>query len=558
MLDSPTNNFCTWNPVSTRESYIGTLSEGNLRYNPYGATMSEPNGMKGTLAVNSGKWYFEVGRRDTGNDYHTCISGVVNDVRKYFTLYSGNYYYSPEGNSSIGQASPGTDGQISGCAFDLENNKIWFAVNGTWTNSGNPSNNTGGFPLTAGLTEVSIFTEHPNGSYDGDDIMNCGQDSSFQGLKTSGSAAAADGNSIGDFYYAPPTGFLALCTSNLPDVAVVPSEHFNTVAYTLSGGSYPKSVTGVGFQPDLIWQKSRTQNYGHYLFDVIRGVGTASLASNSTGAEGADSGTDLDSFDADGFTVGGGDAIGDTSGVVWNWKANGSGSSNTDGSINTTKTSANVDAGFSMVTYTGNVTEGATVGHGLSKAPELMFVKRRNVAGGWMTYSAATGATKTFTLNTTEAAYTSAGIWNNTAPTADVFSLGSNGATNANGGTYLAYCFHSVDGYSKVGSYSGNSSTDGTFVYTGFRPAFVMIKASSHAGHWVISNNKSTPYNVVNKGIIANDSAGEYTDPNLACLIDYTSNGFKWRNSDDNNNLTGRTYIYIAFAETPFKYSNAR
>ena len=563
MLDTPTSNFCTWNPVSTRESYIGTLTQGNLRYNPYGATMDEGYGMKGTLAVNSGKWYFEVGRRDTGNDYHTCISGVVNGVRKYFTLYSGNYYYSPENSSNpdtIGNSSPGTDGEISGCAFDLENNKIWFAVNGTWANSGNPSNNTGGFALTAGLTEVSIFTEHPNGGYDGDDIMNCGQDSSFQGLKTSGSAAAADGNDIGDFYYTPPTGFLALCTSNLPDVAVTPSEHFNTVLYS-GNNTAQRQITGVGFQPSWTWIKGRTGTHAansHYLFDAVRGVGKQ-IKSNATSVEATNT-NNLYAFDSDGFSLGQSAADSVTNGasttfVSWNWKANGSGSSNTAGSINST-VSVNADAGFSIVSYTGDGGT-ATVGHGLSSAPEMIMLKTRDTDQFWVVYHASNTAnpeTDYLRLNGTNAT-TDDTYWDDTAPTNALFSLRSGAAVNKNNDKFIAYCFHSVEGYSKVGSYTGNTNADGAFVYTGFKPAYVLIKRSDSTGNWKVYTAAISSENLVNDYFNAN-TTDVLGSPATANSLDFLSNGFKAR-SDYGDTNTG-TLVYIAFAETPFKYSNAR
>jgi len=559
MLDTPTSNFCTWNPVSTQEAMIATLTQGNLRYNPAGATMDEPYGMKGTLAVDSGKWYFEVGRRDTGNDYHTCISGVVNGVRKFFTLYSGNYYFSPEGNGTIGQASPGTDGQISGCAFDLENNKIWFAVNGTWTNSGNPSNNTGGFPLTAGLKEVSIFTEHPNGSYDGDDIMNCGQDSSFQGLKTS--QGNQDANEVGDFYYAPPTNFLALNTQNLPTPAVVPSENFKTIIYDDGAGA---KVTG--FQPDLVWFKGRSAGYDHQLVDAVRGA-TKKLQSNDNTLEGTAS-NGLTSFNTNGFTVGSDASYSSQVGeglVAWNWKANGSGSNNTDGDI-TSVVSANVDSGFSIVTYTGNGNN-IDVGHGLSKPPEIVIVKERSGGGGWYANvknipSQSAGTDMVAVLNTTAALNgMNVGQWyfGSQAPTSSVFRVQNKEDVGANGDTHVAYCFHSVEGYSAISSYLGNGQNvpNGRFTYTGFRPAYVMLKRADSADPWVIFDSAREPENEddgQDLSLKANATDAEAAYGN----IDFLSNGFKVQITSGFMNADGSPYVYMAFAETPFKFSNAR
>ena len=236
-------------------------------------------------------------------------------------------------------------------------------------------------------------------------------------------------------------------------------------------------------------------------------------------------------------------------------KANGSGSSNTDGTINTTSTSANVANGFGISTYTGNATEGATVGHGLNKAPEVIMIKKRGSAGGWMVYhdgNTSEPETEELNLEVTEATQDSASIWNDTAPTATVFSLGNNSAVNGNTQTFVAYYWHSVDGYSKMGSYTGNSSTDGTFVYTGFRPAYVLIKRTDSTSSWWIQDTKRDTYNVADAYLIADGTAAEGTYTS----IDFLSNGFKPRNSSSSFN--SGSHIYLAFAETPFKYSNAR
>jgi len=561
MVDSPTNNFCTWNPVSTQQSMIGTLSEGNLRYNPNGATMPEPSGMKGTLAVNSGKWYFEVGRIDTGNGYHTSISGFVNGVKKSFKLYSGNYFYSPEidgGYDTIGSTSPGTDGEISGCAFDLENNKIWFAVNGTWTQSGNPATNTGGFALTAGLTEVSIYTEHPNGSYTGDDIHNFGQDSSFAGNKTA--QGKQDGNDIGDFYYEPPNGFLALCSKNLPDVAVVPSKHFNTVLYT--GNYNTNAITGIGFKPDWLWIKERSSTSDHSLHDAVRG--STKIVKSSTAAAEITRTESVTAFNNDGFTLGENNGVNENSEtyVAWNWKANGSGASNTTGSINTTKTSANVDAGFSIITYSGNNTAGATIGHGLSKAPEMVIIKSRTNANDWWdTYHKDLGASNALHMNDTMAV-ADRSYFHDTHPSSSVIYLGSDRSSNGPSETFVAYAFHSVDGYSKVGSYVANGNEDGAFVYLGFRPAFLLRKKSSGTGYWIIQDNKRPGYNTsrnnslpTNQNVLYANTSGDEVYNNE---VSFLSNGFKANATDAFGNTNGETIIYIAFAETPFKNSNAR
>jgi|14_taG_2_1085336.scaffolds.fasta_scaffold10564_3 hypothetical protein len=326
---------------------------------------------------------------------------------------------------------------------------------------------------------------------------------------------------------------------------VKPSVYFNTKLTTGTGNS--QAVTGVGFQPDWIWGKRRDSSGNHSLFDAVRGI-TKGLESNDTGAEFTS--TDYySSFDSDGFTIaagsgGAGNSSGQTA-VQWCWKANGQGSSNTDGSINTTYTSVNTTAGFSIVSYTGNGTAGATVGHGLGAVPKMIIVKKLSGVSTWNVYHQAIGNGKGLYLNTTDAEGASTGFWNNTSPTSSVFSVGADNTTNS--ATYIAYCFRDVTGYSKFGSFTGNASADGTFVYTGFKPAFLMIKrATGGTGNWHLFDSKRLGYNVNNYGVQPNLSSAE----NTANDLDLLSNGFKNRQSG--NDLNGsNTYIYMAFAEEP-------
>jgi len=339
----------------------------------------------------------------------------------------------------------------------------------------------------------------------------------------------------------------------LPDVAVSPSEHFNTVLYTGTGNA-SRTISGAGFAPDLLWGKIRSTANNHFWFDTLRGANR--LISNSSGAE-ADYSTWFSTLTSDGFTTGTTNANSmnqlNATFVSWFWKANGSGSSNTNGSINST-VSANTDAGFSIVSYTGTGSN-ATVGHGLSKAPEMIIVKRRSAVDGWGVYHSGVGATKVTNLDESGASYTYSTGWNNTAPTSSVFSVGTWGGSNASSSTYIAYAFHSVDGYSKVGSYVGNGNADGTFVYTGFRPAYVMIKNATSSGtHWLIWDKNRSGYNDDNTPLYGDLNNGEGTGGS----VDLTSNGFKLRTTSSLRNESGSTIIYIAFAETPFKYSNAR
>jgi len=354
--------------------------------------------------------------------------------------------------------------------------------------------------------------------------------------------------------------------------------------WSLGTGS-ARSITGVGFQPDLHWLKIRTgEAKSHMITDAVRGVGKY-LQSDGTSAELTDAQT-VTSFDTDGWSFG---ATGSSNQynyngrtyVAWNWKAGGTptatnsagagatptaGSVKIDGSnlgsalagtIPATKISASTTAGFSISTYTGNGSAGATVGHGLAVAPQLVMVKRRDNANNWAVGQAEnssynwTGAMK---LDAAEA-WSADNRWNNTPPTSSVFSLSSDVSVNNNTSLFVAYCWHSVEGYSKIGVYTGNGNADGTFIYTGFAPAYVIRKRTNGANAWPINDTARNPYNLANYVVLANTSAAEGSTDNQ---IDFLSNGFKLRAIDAHGNASGGIYLYMAFAENPFKYANAR
>lgn len=352
--------------------------------------------------------------------------------------------------------------------------------------------------------------------------------------------------------------YLSLSTTNLPDPVIdpaqneSPSDYFDIDTYTGTGATHERS--NFTFQPDWLWIKRRSTADNHTSWDSMRGVNKV-LKPNETGAEGTDA-TQISSFDADGFTLlSGGDvnASGQTF-VAWCWKANGSGVSNTDGSI-TSQVSANTKAGFSVCTYTGNNTNGATFGHGLNSAPEMVIFKRRDSTGSWAVGHTDLGWDGIVILNSDNAFNTGYNTFNSVAPSSSVVTLGNTG--DANEGTIVAYCFHSVEGYSKFGSYTGNGSADGPFVYTGFRPAFVMVKNASATGSWRLIDSSRSPENT------SSQDATLYADLNLAegntSNIDFLSNGFKWISETDSDvNTSGNTYIYACFAENPFKYANAQ
>jgi hypothetical protein len=335
-----------------------------------------------------------------------------------------------------------------------------------------------------------------------------------------------------------------------------PSDYFNTVLYTGNGGT--NAVTGVGFQPDWVWVKRRDSAGSHGLHDSNRGS-TKRLKSDTTDAEDTNSNI-LASFDSDGFTIGDASGNYNASGgtyASWNWLAGGTAVSNTDGSI-TSSVSANTTAGFSIVSYTGTTVSGATIGHGLGVAPSMIITKNRTLSGSgfgnWVVYHKALDASapedKFLLLNLTNAVGDSTGAWNDTAPTSSVFTVGNFDSTNGDE-PMIAYCFAEKKGYSKFGSYTGNGSTDGTFVYTGFKPAMIITKANAVAD-WFIRDNKQDPENVMNEYLSPNTTA---TSGNLDSF-DFVSNGFKIRNSNNAWNGSGTTYIYMAFAENPLVGTN--
>ena len=336
-----------------------------------------------------------------------------------------------------------------------------------------------------------------------------------------------------------------------------PSDYFNTKLYTGTGASNSQTV---GFQPDFCWFKGRNLAYHHYLFDSVRGANKP-IYSSLTTAETTQTDT-LMSFDSNGFTLGTDTNNGEmnSSGntfVSWSWRGSDSSAvANTDGSISST-VSANTTSGFSIVKYTGTGSAGATVGHGLGVKPAMIIFKSLSVGGpSWVVYHQSKGATYTLYLNETSAGGTSAEMLNNTEPTSSLITLGNGTSSNSSGASTIAYCFADVQGFSKFGSYTGNGSTDGTFVYTGFKPAWVMVKCTSTTESWDIKDNKRNPFNTCDNGLRANQSSADDINTTYH-MIDYLSNGFKLRGANQNLvNGSGQSYIYMAFAEQPLVGDN--
>jgi hypothetical protein len=532
-------NYATWNPLDQVQS--STFSNGNLDVVTGTTTVF---GARGTIAVSSGQWYWEV-TPTAGVATADCIIGIDSSItpinsstaQKNVGATATSYGYRASGekitsSSSTAYGNSYTNNDVIGVALNLDAGEIKFYKNGVVQNSG-----------TAAFTGLS-GSFYPAFS-DGDPSNALTVTANF-GQRP--------------FAYTAPSGFKALVTTNLPEPTVVQGDnYFNTVLYTGNGGT--TNVTGVGFQPDWVWYKCRSDAFSNRVFDVVRGV-SKGLITNSTAVE-EDPLNGVTSFDADGFTVGsdsGGNFNGSTF-VAWNWKADGAGVSNTAGSITST-VSANTIAGISIVTYTGNATQGATVGHGLGVTPSMLIVKSRSLATDWVVqHSSAGTAPSKLILNSTAAVTNSAPEWNNaggtpTAFNSTVFTIAGSGySVNNSGATYVAYCFAEVEGFSKFGSFTGNDSADGPFIFTGFRPAFFLYKKSSSTSDWWMFDAARNTYNVVSAYLFPNLSNTEGTEN----WFDFTANGLKMRDRTDlNTNHSGSTYIYMAFAENPFKYSLAR
>ena len=340
-------------------------------------------------------------------------------------------------------------------------------------------------------------------------------------------------------------------------ISFQPKDYFNTKLYT-GNSTDNHAITGVGFAPDFTWIKNRTQaNFDHMLFDALRGTGSLreNLRSNTTSASDADA-SNLKTLDSDGFTLGTGGYVNHASTFVsWNWLANGQGSSNTDGSINTTYTSANTTSGFSIIKYTGTGSAGATIGHGLGVKPAMIIIKNLNITQDWVVYHQAITANKILYLNMTNDPNDNNVFFNDTEPTNSLITLGSNSTVNGSGNSHIAYCFAEKKGFSKFGSYTGNGNIDGPFNYCGFKPAFLMLKKTSGTGDWFINDVKRNTFNVVNTQLYPNLNAAE--ENVNATQLDILSNGFKLRGTTSNALNSGNdTYIFMAFAEAPLVSSN--
>jgi hypothetical protein len=583
MLDSPTfdsssngGNFATLGGLEKNTGGF-TISEGNLKY----AVSTNNRGFIASQGVpESGKYYWEVRVTQFGGTQDQIFFGVCDPNKSRGNLTAsrggaetsgaGNYVLdnyngraildgTAQSNDSIGNAR--SVPQTFGVAVDRDNNTF------KWTYDGSTYSSTYTIPSSGVLAP---FIGSGGGSNTASGVFNFGADSTFAGLVTAG--GNSDGNGYGDFSLAVPSGYVALCAANLPvedevDPAQTdddyPQKLFDAKLYTGDGTS-SNAITGVGFQPDFVWIKSRSAAENHNLYDSTRGANKR-IKSNTIGGETTEG---LPSFDSDGFTVDATGSICNVSSrtyVAWNWRINGgTTATNSDGSVDST-VQVDPSGAFSLVKYRGGLTGtgAATVGHGLSKAPSMIIFKGYgNLAGGdgqwWVGSDELTSWNYFLRLNTTADEIDKSGNGSMSSPTSTVFSVNNTDGLGASTIDNLAYCFTNVEGYCKTGGYTGNANDDGAFVYTGFRPAWILMREIA-TDNWGIYDDKRIGQN--------NDSGSGnavlYPDTNndeenqASRAIDLLSNGFKLRTSNATFNASGN-YVYLAFAENPFKYATAR
>ena len=542
MLDVPTN-WVAGDPVQARGNYAvlnvvasdGTVSNANLTVAWSGGNSAKP----ATIGMSSGKWYCEIYIDTVGT---AALPGIIPSTMIPSAGYPGSgsggygYYYDGQKYTAGAGSAYGasyTTGNIISIAFDADAGSLTFYKNG--------------------VSQGVAFSSIPAGAW-------------FFAAGHSGSCTMSPNFGQRPFAYTPPTGFKSLCTQNLPAPTIYNgANHMAATTYTGTGAtqSISNAVNSVSFQPDFVWLKSRSNAYSHKLYDSIRGV-YKELSSDSTAAESTDT-NQLTAFNSNGWSVGSGlgsNGSGSTF-VGWQWKAGGTAVTNTSGTI-TSSVSANTTAGFSVVTATLNSSGIITsTGHGLGVAPAMIIMRDRTNTDGWYVYhqsSYSTPTQATLLLNTTSAINTAGGSsggvtkWTVSATT---FGAGNSAWTYTPNGQCVFYCFAAIAGYSAFGSYTGNGSADGPFVYCGFRPRFILIKGSSFVSNWFIEDASRNGYNV-NSGVALRPNLSNAEDGTTTYDLDILSNGFKLRSSSGDSNSSGATFIYAAFCESPFQNSLAR
>jgi hypothetical protein len=519
-------NYATLNPLA-KGGDIQAPTNGNLQVTSSGSGYGL---ILGTIGMSSGKWYWEVTTTSancaTGiatNQANLASYGGADAYSWVWASYSGG---SNKRNNNIGSSygSILTNGDVVGVAFDADNGTLTFYKNN--------------------VSQGAAYTGLATGTY----LPVLGDETTAANIDLTANFGQRP------FAYTAPSGFKALCDTNLPaPVVAKPSTVMDVKLYTGNGST--QTISGLGFSPDLVWIKGRSTSYSHMLFDTIRGA-TNYLYSNNTNAEASDNQT-LTAFTSDGFSLGNNVVPNQSSAthVAWTWDAGSSTVTNTQGSITS---QVRTNGYLSIVTYTGTGAN-ATVGHGLGVAPQMIIVKSRNSVTNWGVGHTSIGWANALRLNTTDASSAQATFWNSTAPTSTVFSIGTGPSTNNNGDGIVAYCFAPVAGYSSAFSFTGTGTDPGPFVYLGFRPKLIIVKRTDNgnaASHWRLIDMTINPYNVADTLLYANSSAAELTE--IYGEYDALSNGFRVMTDDSNQNASGSPYIGFAWAENPFQYARAR
>ncbi len=542
LIDTPTNytadsgnnggNYCVMNPLDMK-SNVATQN-GNMEVKNASAGWS---GIRGTLGVSSGKWYYELKTETASIFAGIATAGVdinanapqdttsVMDDGALIYCDDGKYLLDQGGSSNrVSYGSALANGDILGVAIDLDGNTVQFFKN----NSALGSINISSSPLASNTVFPYYISYYPSTSA----FFNFGQR---------------------PFAYTPPTGYKSLCTTNLPEPTIAAGNQYFNVKKWLGNGNVSNIATD--FSPDFVWIKKRSGTSDHVIQDTVRGTTKRLYANDGSGEDTLTN--NVTAFDPTGFSVGNANDVNQLNQtyVGWIWDAGSSTVTNTDGSI-TASVRANPLAGFSIVTYTG--TEGGTFGHGLNAAPEMVIVKRRNSSAAWTVWHKAIPNTQYLMLNNSTSPQTF-NVWGNTSPTSSVVSVSGDSYTGNNGDNYVAYCFTSIEGYSSIGSYAGNGTSDNTFVYTGFKPKFILFRNTSfHGGDWILLDTERRPNGAAGGSLAANVSNAEdsyYSSSQVN--FDFLSNGFKIRHHGAPGGDNGRTYLFATFAEHPFKTARA-
>ena len=571
------SNFMTWNPNKYNTTSGITYKEGNQFVD---TTTGYPTVLS-NMAPRTGKWYVEFYHNE--NTGYNVIGIEQVGYERYDNhlpdeIYQRHYlFYSHNGNKARRNAdgtgsstsygsSWGTNGKIVMCALDMDNGKIWWGVDGTFYDSGNPATGT-----NAAFTDLNTdagfymaFSDYNSGT-DGQCTINAGQDSSFAGAKSTGTANAADSNGFGNFYYTPPSGFLSVCSANLPIAEEIdpaetdddyPQKLFDVALYA---GTSSTQTIDIGFKPDIVWWKNRGTANSHIIADSSRGVAAVSQV-NGNGAETDAYQTYFTAFASTGPTFASNDVGTNQTGnnyAALCWRSNGgTTATNTSGTISST-VQVNQNSGLAIVEYTGNGSNGATVGHGLGKAPEWIMVKNRDANDDWACYHVFNGNTHYMILNSNGGKVDNT-YWADTSPTSTVFSVGTDHKLNASTEKYIAYCWTGIEGFSSFGGWDeATSNVKGPFIHTGFRPKCVMIKMTVSGDNWGWIDSRRNTFNPRNTMFTFGSASGaESTNDYYA--VDFYSTGFQvTSNNAQVNHTSYDPYIYMAWADVPGKYNNA-